>query len=84
MVAHRGIGAGIATILGKRGAHVVVNYVSDASRNKAAEILAEVEKAGSKGVICQADVSKLEDIPKLIKAAVSLSPKNKIDILVHK
>lgn len=80
----RGIGAGIAILLGKRGANVVINYVSPGSKDRAAQVAKEIEGAGSKASIVQADVSKMEDIPKLVNAAVALSPNKKIDILVHK
>ncbi|KAH8702253.1 hypothetical protein BGW36DRAFT_424535 [Talaromyces proteolyticus] len=79
----RGIGSGIALLLGKRGANVVVNYVSDGSKERAAKVAAEIEQAGSRAAICQADVSKMEDIPKLVEATLSLSSNRKIDILVH-
>ncbi|KAJ5626323.1 hypothetical protein N7510_002632 [Penicillium lagena] len=79
----RGVGAGIAVMLGKRGASVVVNYVSGSSKEKALKVIADVEAAGSKASLCQANVSKMEDIPKLIEAALALSPSKKIDILIH-
>lgn len=80
----RGVGAGIAIMLGKRGANVVVNYVSDSSKEKALKVITDIEAAGSKASLCQANVSKMEDIPKLIEAALALSPNKKIDILIHK
>jgi NAD(P)-dependent dehydrogenase (short-subunit alcohol dehydrogenase family) len=80
----RGVGAGIAVMLGKRGANVVVNYVSGSSKEKALKVIADIEAAGSKASLCQANVSKMEDIPKLIEAALALSPNKKIDILIHK
>ncbi|KAF4461334.1 hypothetical protein FALBO_11873 [Fusarium albosuccineum] len=46
--ASRGIGAGIATLLGQRGANVVVNYVSDKSRERAENVVKAIEAAGSK------------------------------------
>ncbi|KAJ5492066.1 Short-chain dehydrogenase/reductase SDR [Penicillium expansum] len=79
----RGIGAGIAVLLGKRGANVVINYVSEGSKSKAEQVAADIQAVGSKASVCQASVSTMEDIPKLIEAAVALSPNNKIDILVH-
>lgn len=63
---------------------MVVNYVSEGSKDKAAGVAAAIHAAGSKASICQADVSKMEDIPKLVETAVALSPKKRIDILVHK
>lgn len=71
-------------MLGRRGASVVVNYVSPGSKEKAQRIVVEIEAAGSKADICRADVSKMEDIPKLVEATLALSPSRKIDILIHK
>lgn len=44
----------------------------------------EIEDNGTKALVCRADVSKLEDIPKLVEAALEISPTSKIDILIHK
>lgn len=80
----RGIGAGIAALLGKRGANVVVNYTSPSSLAKAEEIVKEIQSHGSKAVACQANLRTIDDIPKLVKAALELSSTGKIEILVHK
>ncbi|EQB54356.1 hypothetical protein CGLO_05824 [Colletotrichum gloeosporioides Cg-14] len=81
--ASRGLGAGIAELLGKRGANVVVNYVSEGSRERAEKIVKTIEANGTKAALCQADVSKLADIPKIVDSALSISPTGKIDILIH-
>ncbi|KAJ3562131.1 hypothetical protein NPX13_g8681 [Xylaria arbuscula] len=81
--ASRGLGAGIAILLGKRGADVVVNYVSEGSRERAEKVAKEIEANGTKAVVTQADVSKLDEIPKLVDAALKLSSTGKIDILIH-
>ena len=65
--ASRGIGAGMALELGKRGASVVVNYVK--GKAGADEIVAKIESYGSKAVAIQADVSKVPEITKLFEAA---------------
>lgn len=62
----------------------MVNYVSEGSKSKAEQVAADIQAVGSKASVCQASVSTMEDIPKLIEAAVALSPNNKINILVHK
>ena len=80
----RGLGAGIATLLGRRGANVVVNYVSPGSKERAEKVASEVEANGSKSIVVQADVSKLDQIPKIVDAALKISPSGKIDILIHK
>lgn len=80
----RGIGAGIALELGHKGANVVVNYVSDGSREAAANVVAKIEAFGSKALLFQASMTVLEHLPKLVKAAVDFSVTGKIEILVHK
>lgn len=79
-----GLGAGIAILLGKRGANVVVNYVSDGSRERAKKVAQEIEANGTKAIVVQADVSKTAEIPKLIDAALKISSTGKIEILIHK
>ena len=79
----RGIGAGIALELAQKGANVVVNYLSDRSREAAVNVVARIEEYGSKALLC-ASMSVLDDLPKLVEAAVEFSATGKIDILVHK
>lgn len=67
--AGRGIGAGIAIELGRRGASVVVNYGSSA---KAAEgVVAEIVKLGSKAVALQADISDPAAVAALFEKALA-------------
>lgn len=80
----RGIGAGIAILLAKRGANVVVNYVSEGSNKRAQEVADEITKIGTKAVLCQASVSNLDEIPRLVNAALGISKTGKIEILIHK
>lgn len=80
---YRGIGAGIAIELGKRGASVIVNHASVKSAAAGAEVVRAIEAHGSKASLIHADVASSEGIKKLIQAAVSLSEHRKIDILVH-
>ena len=80
----RGIGAGIAILLAKRGANIVVNYVSEGSRKRAQEIVDQIRQIGTKAILCQASLMKLEEIPRLIEAALEISDTGKIEILVHK
>ncbi|KAH8888512.1 NAD(P)-binding protein [Thozetella sp. PMI_491] len=67
--AGRGIGKGVALELGKRGASVVVNYVS--SEGPALEVVKEIESYGNgaKAVAIQADVSKVSEITRLFEEA---------------
>ncbi|KAL1859242.1 hypothetical protein Plec18167_007827 [Paecilomyces lecythidis] len=81
--ASRGIGAGIAILLAKRGANIVVNHVSEGSKKRAQAVVDEITKIGTKAVLCQADVSTLDDFSKIVDAALKISETGKIDILVH-
>lgn len=80
----RGVGAGIAELLAKRGANVVVNYVSPGSAKRAEEVAEKVKQAGAKSAVCKADLSNLDEIPTLVDAALKLSEDGKIDFLIHK
>ena len=76
--AGRGIGAGIALELGKRGASIVVNY---GSSSKAAEgVVAELATLGSKAVAIQADISNPASVVNLFEEAIKAF--GKLDIVV--
>jgi glucose 1-dehydrogenase len=62
-----GIGQGIAVRFAQEGARVVVNYIGHA--DGADQTLDTIRKAGGEAVICKADVTKMDDIRKLIDAA---------------
>ncbi|KAJ5385885.1 NAD(P)-binding protein [Penicillium cosmopolitanum] len=79
----RGIGAGIALQLAKRGANIVVNYVSDGSKDRAQGIVDQITKIGTKAILCKASVMNLEEISRLIDAALKISETGKIEIIVH-
>jgi NAD(P)-dependent dehydrogenase (short-subunit alcohol dehydrogenase family) len=79
-----GIGAGIALQLAKRGANVVVNYVSEGSKERADEIVKQIKRIGTKAILCQASVMNIQDSPRLVDAALQISKDGKIDILIHK
>ena len=77
--ASKGIGASIAEFLAADGASVVVNYAS--SKTGADTVVKRIKEKGGKAVAVQADVSKPDDIKRLIsetKAAYG-----KLDILVN-
>lgn len=71
-------------LLAKRGANIVVNYVSDGSRERAEKVAKEVEASGAKAIVVKADVSKTEEVPKLVDAALKISTTGQIEILIHK
>lgn len=67
--AGRGIGAGIAIELGRRGASVVVNYGS--SSKLADAVVAELESLGSKAIALQADISDPWSVVSLFDRAMA-------------
>lgn len=81
---YSGIGAAIAIQLAKRGANVVVNYMTERSRQRSEDLVKTINGHGVKAVAVQADISKVPEIPKLVRAALDLSTTGKIEILVHK
>jgi glucose 1-dehydrogenase len=64
-----GIGQGIATRLAKEGAKIVIDYVG--RQEGAEETRHAVEQAGSEAELVEADVTRCQDICKLIDAAWS-------------
>lgn len=63
--ASRGIGKEIALTLSRHGATVVINY--NGSKDKANEVLAEIEANNGKGIIYQADVSNFDEVKAMAK-----------------
>jgi 3-oxoacyl-[acyl-carrier protein] reductase len=76
----RDIGAGIVRALAKSGASVVVNYRSSA--DKANALVAEVTAAGGKAVAVQADVTKGDQVRRLVDEAKAAFG-GRVDILVN-
>lgn len=77
--ASKGIGAGIARELARRGAAVAVNYAG--SQAAAEKLVAEIKAAGGKAIAVQADLSNPDSIgPFVEKVARELGP---IDVLVN-
>jgi glucose 1-dehydrogenase len=62
-----GIGQSIAVSLGTEGAQVVIDYRNH--QDGAEETRKQVEAAGGKGIIVQADVSRLDDVQRLVDEA---------------
>ena len=65
----RGLGAGIAVELGRRGASVVVNYAKSSSA--ANKVVTEIKSYGSRAITIQADVSKTPEVSRLFSEAIS-------------
>ncbi|PSN61717.1 putative short-chain dehydrogenase [Corynespora cassiicola Philippines] len=79
----RGIGAGIAIELGRRGANVVVNHISPTSKSAADEVANAIKNCGSgaRTAIIWADAVTSGGQEALVKAALDFG--GAIDILVH-
>ena len=75
----QGIGRGIVERFAREGADVVINYHHSLADAQA--VLAEVEKAGRRGLTVQADVSTTAGVRHLIDAAVDHF--GQLDILVN-
>lgn len=77
--ASRGIGRAIALELAKEGANIVVNY--SGSKEKADQVVAEIESLGVKAISVQANVSDSESVQSLMNTAIEQF--GSIDILVN-
>lgn len=75
----RGIGREIAIELAKHGASVAISYVNN--EEKAVEVVKEIQKFSVKGMCIKADVSKEEEVKKLVDAIKD--ELGTIDILVN-
>jgi NAD(P)-dependent dehydrogenase (short-subunit alcohol dehydrogenase family) len=78
--ASRGIGAATASVLAKRGFHVVVNYY-DASAQRAEQVVAAITEAGGEAVAIRADVTAPADVAAM--ADQTEQRWGSIDVLVH-
>lgn len=74
-----GIGQALCERLARDGANIVINYRS--SVDEAKETKEKVEEIGSKGLIVQADLGKVEEINNLVEQ--SINHFGKVDILVN-
>jgi len=77
----RGLGKAIALELGKEGQKVIVNYISDGSKEQADETVAEIKGLGGDAFAIQADSSDPEAIKKLFAEAVEAF--GTVDVLVN-
>jgi len=77
--ASRGIGRAVAERFAANGAAVVVNYAQGAKG--AAAVVARIEAAGGAAIAVQADVSRSEDVHRLVMQA--LDHFERVDILVN-
>ena len=77
--ASRGIGAAAAKRLGQAGASIIVNYHQN--RNKAEEVLRDIQLTGGQGMIVQADVTQRDQVEGMVRA-IEREFSN-VDILVN-
>src|SRR5690625_631430 len=77
--ASRGIGRAIALELASHGANVVVNFAGN--KEKAADVVTEIQEMNVKSFAIQADVSKEEDVQAMVKEVIDQL--GQIDILVN-
>lgn len=74
-----GIGKAIVLELARQGAKIVIDYVVDPAATEALE--QQIAKLGSQSIGVEADVSKVDDLQKLVNAAVSQF--GRLDIMVN-
>lgn len=77
--ASRGIGKAIALTYAGEGAKVAVNYINNTE--KAEVVVAEIKKNGGEAFAVKADVSKTDDVKKMVEKVIKKY--GKIDILVN-
>jgi glucose 1-dehydrogenase len=74
-----GIGKAIVLAMAAEGANVVVDYV--AHEDATTRLIAEVEQAGGKAVGVEADITKADDLHRMIRTAVDSF--GRLDVLVN-
>ncbi|HEV7147922.1 MAG TPA: glucose 1-dehydrogenase [Pedococcus sp.] len=74
-----GIGAAIATVAGREGANVVIDYV--AHPEAATQLDTTITAEGGQAIAVDADASRVEDLQRLIDAAVR--EYGRIDVMVN-
>jgi len=74
-----GIGKAIAVGLAKAGASIVIDYIADPAATEALE--REIASFGDQAIGLEADVSRIEDLQRLVDAAVAKF--GRLDIMVN-
>lgn len=77
----RGLGKSIATDIGSHGHKIIINYVSDGSKESADATVAEIKAAGGDAVAIQADSSTPDSIKELF--AKSVEAFGTVDVLIN-
>jgi 3-oxoacyl-[acyl-carrier protein] reductase len=75
----RGIGKSIALAFAREGANLVVNCVT--SEGKARDVVSEIRSVGRRAIAVRADVSKLEEVERMVERCVREF--GRLDILVN-
>ncbi|KAI0380712.1 NAD(P)-binding protein [Hypomontagnella monticulosa] len=78
-----GIGGAIAVALADRGAYVTLNYVSDSSAPRAAELAESIRAKGGKATVVRGDVGDPEVAKQLVKETLAAFNTDKIDIVIN-
>ena len=78
--ASRGIGKAVALKLAKDGCNIVINDISQAME-EAKKTVEEIKALGVKAIAVAADVSKFDDVKKMVEEVQKSHPK--IDILIN-
>lgn len=76
-----GIGATIARALARNGSAVTIHHVSDSSAPRAAEVAQNIQNAGGKATVVQADISSPDGARKVVAATLEAFGTSQIDIL---
>lgn len=76
-----GIGAAIAFALARNGASVTINYISEPSGPRAAEVVKKIESFGSKATAIQAAVDTPAGAKKIVEGTLKAFNTDHIDIL---
>lgn len=78
--ASRGIGKAIALELARRGFNIVMNATHDLP-DEGVEAMEEIKKGGREAIFIKADVSKYEEVEKMVKETVEKF--ERVDVLVN-
>ncbi|KAK7757171.1 hypothetical protein SLS62_000720 [Diatrype stigma] len=78
-----GIGAGIAMALGRNGASVTINYVTDSVAERAQAVADKVRAVGGRATVVQASVDTPEGAQRIVQETLKAFGTDHIDILVN-
>lgn len=79
--ASRGLGKAIALDIGKTGQKMVINYISDSSKEAAEDVCKEIIASGGEAVAVQADSSDPDQIKRMFDESVEAF--GTVDVLVN-